>query len=114
MFAYVIVVNALFIGLNIYMRQEIILFLTVAVSVFFYVNRALQQKTPATFAKIVSGESPHQLLYVLWLYFNPKEEYAFYVPLALSTLGKICMLVSGNSEDSVEKGQELILFQTKC
>jgi hypothetical protein len=73
----------------------------------------MQQKTP-NFASILTGEAPHQLLYLLWVYFFLENDYIFYVPLALSTIGKVNLMASSNSEDSVEKAQELILFQTKC
>jgi hypothetical protein len=90
------------------------LFITAAASAAFYMSRAIQQKTPTTLAKIISGEAPHQLLYLIWLFFFPKDKYLYFVPLALSTIGKVNILLNSNSEDSLEKAQELILFQTKC
>lgn len=114
MFAYVILVNAIFIGFNIYLQQEFTILLAALLSAIFYFHRALQQKSPPTLSKIISGEAPHQLLYLAWLYYFPKSEYLFFVPLALSTIGKANILLNSYSEDSVEKGQELILFQTKC
>lgn len=114
MFAYVILVNALYIGLNLYQEQQFTLFATAAASTAFYLSRAMHQKAPTTLTKLISGEAPHQLLYIIWLYFFPKDKYLYLVPLALSTIGKLNMLLNDNSEDSVEKAQELILFQTKC
>lgn len=63
---------------------------------------------------MLHGEAPHQLLYVLWLYLQPKEEYVYFIPLALSTIGKINLLAHPSSEENVEKTQDLILFQVKC
>jgi hypothetical protein len=90
------------------------LLVAVLTSAVYYCSRALQQKTPTTFSRIISGEVPHQLLYLVWLYSFPKTEYLYFVPLALSTIGKLNILLAPNSEDSLEKAQELILFQTKC
>lgn len=114
MFAYVILVNSLFIGINIYFQQDFTLFLTATISTVFYFHRTLQQKSPTTLSKLISREAPHQLLYLLWLYYFPKSEYLFFVPLALSCIGKINILLNSYSEESLDKGQELILFQTKC
>ena len=114
MFAFVILVNTIFIGFNIYLQQDLTLFLTALLSVIFYFHRTLQQKSPTTLSKLISGEAPHQLLYLAWLYYFPKNEYLFFVPLALCTIGKTNILLNSYSEESVEKGQELILFQTKC
>lgn len=105
MFAYVVVVNSLFVGLNCYMRQEAILLLTALASALYYTTRLTHEKTPMGLAKVLSGEAPHQLLYLLWLYSFPKNEYIYYVPLALSCVGKINLLLSGHCEDSLEKAQ---------
>lgn len=70
----------------------------------------MHHKTPTSLTKLISGEAPHQLLYLIWLYFFPNDKYLYFVPLALSTIGKLNMLLNANSEDSVEKAQELILF----
>jgi hypothetical protein len=114
MFAYVLLVNGLFIGLNIYLQQQFTLLLTALLSSLYYLQRTLQHKPPSSLTKRITGEAPHQLLYLLWLCYFPKGEYLFFLPLALSTLGKTTLLLASNSEEGVEKGQELILFQTKC
>ncbi len=60
-------------------------------------SRAIQEKTPTTLSKIISGEAPHQLLYLIWLYLFPKDKYLYFVPLALSTIGKLNILLNSNS-----------------
>ena len=98
MFAFVILVNTIFIGFNIYLQQDLTLFLTALLSLIFYFHRTLQQKSPTTLSKIISGEAPHLLLYLAWLYYFPKNEYLFFIPLALCTIGKTNILLNSYSE----------------
>lgn len=100
MFTYVIIVNLLFITLSYYLEHQIILYLSLLVSVYYYADRCIKNKG-ATLHKLINGEAPHQLLYVLWLYLQPKQEYMYFIPLALSTIGKINLLVHPNSEENV-------------
>jgi hypothetical protein len=96
MFICALVVNLAYILLTCQLHQHYILLLSAIVSTYYYATRATQQKV-WTISKLLYGEAPHQILYLLWLYYFPKDEYIYFIPLALSTVGKLNILFDPNS-----------------
>lgn len=53
-------------------QSYIILMATLVLSIFYYGKQTISSKADP-FLKILTGDLPHQILYIIWLYFFPKN-----------------------------------------
>lgn len=69
------------------------LLISLSISFVYYGQRNLNEKEQSI-AKLLKGEFPTQLLFMVWLYFFKVPYFLHYIPLILSNAGKLYWLLN--------------------
>ena len=86
---------------------------TLIITLAYFAKKYLTSVIPSL-AKTLAGELPHQLIYLAWLYLFPKDYLLYYLPLILSTAGKLYLMNIGTKDpEGQSKVEEVIMLQNK-
>ena len=94
---------------------ELILYLTAALTALHLAHQHLSTPNRQLTTLLASGEVPYQLAYLLGLKLYMRHtSLMHFVPLILSTTGRLMTMLNERNDNLTAVVEELILFQTKC
>lgn len=79
--------------------EALILASTLGASLFYYYLDYCRRgcTSPRIFVlRLLRRELPHQLIYMIWLFLQSRRVLILYIPLSLSTAGKVCEMAMAN------------------
>jgi hypothetical protein len=90
-------------------NQALMVFVSLGVSVLFYIHQCVIAKTYGL-RKVLSGDFLYQLAFMGWLLYFRAPHFLHYIPLLLSNVGKVTIMALQKGEQHTAV-QDLILFQ---